>query len=305
MKIIRPNIIVDSTLVSSSLDEDDTYIEWAATTPYTIGDRAYRLTTHKVYEAVAGGIDATYPEDALGGDTPKWIEVRSTNKWAMFNNSINDVSASDENISVTLAISGAGGLFLSEIAGESISITQVDNVSSEVLFEYSASLDRSVVDSFYAWFTEPVDQSGQVVITDLPAFFTDTSLSIEITPGVDGVASLGVCKFGSVYTVGITQYGATYGIEDYSTNVADAFGYVQVVERGYVAKTTQRVIMDAADFNKTSKLLASLRATPTVYIATEYPGYEPLVVFGYPTNFSIDVTHHKIHYCTLELKGMI
>ena len=54
------------------------YAAWNAATNYSIGARVTRSGTGRFYEALVGGVDATNPEDALGGDTPKWADKGPT-----------------------------------------------------------------------------------------------------------------------------------------------------------------------------------------------------------------------------------
>ena len=73
MKIIAPFELTGAVLTSSTVPEND-YAEWAAGTAYTAGQKVIRLTTHKIYEALA----------STTGDTPetsptKWLDLGATN----------------------------------------------------------------------------------------------------------------------------------------------------------------------------------------------------------------------------------
>ncbi|NTW98341.1 MAG: hypothetical protein HGB35_00075 [Geobacteraceae bacterium] len=51
------------------------YAAWAAETAYTAGDRVSRSGTGRIYQNLISGTDATNPEDALSGETPKWSDI--------------------------------------------------------------------------------------------------------------------------------------------------------------------------------------------------------------------------------------
>lgn len=304
MKMIKPLAMADASLVSSTLPEDD-YPGWNAATSYTIGTRCIRATTHTVYEAITGGVNATPPEEALGGDTPQWIAVKSTNRWAMFNDSINDASTSTENIVVELALNGAEGLAVMGAVGESITVSVADNVSSTVIFTTEIELDRSIVTDFYDWFFVPAEQAGQMVVVDLPGWYTDTTATVTIAATATR-ASCGVLKFGEVKDIGAAEYGAKLSMVDYSITEADSFGYLQIVERGYIYTLSVKLIVPKAAFRAVSAVLSDARATPTVYIpVTDDNDLDPLVTYGISNDFSIDIAYPDTYYCTLEVRGMM
>ena len=117
--------------------------------------------------------------------------------------------------------------------------------------------------------------------------------------------SCGVCKFGEVIGIGSSEYGATSGITDYSRKEADDFGRYSIVKRAYSKKMTLRVLTEKSDYPRISRALANLRATPAVWVATDSSDYEPLTVYGFYKDFSVDVAYPTLHYCSLEIEGLI
>ena len=304
MNMIKPYAMGGTSLVSSNLAEDD-YPAWNAADSYTIGSRCIRTTTHTIYEAITGGVNSTPPEDALGGDAPQWIAVKSTNRWAMFNDSINDYSTSTEDIVVELALDGAEGLAVMGVVGESISIVVRDNISNSVIYSSSTDLDRSVVTDFYDWFFVPVDQTGQRVVTDLPGWYTDTTATVTISASAGGAAGCGVLKFGEVKDLGVAEAGAKLSMVDYSITEADSFGYLQVVERPYIYTLSVKLIMSKSMLRSVSTALSDVRSTPTIYIPSTDADLDPLVIYGIGNDLSFDIAYYTTHYCTLEIRGMI
>jgi len=56
--------------------------------------------------------------------------------------------------------------------------------------------------------------------------------------------------------------------------------------------------------NKVQRVLADLRATPCAWIGTDVAGYEPLTLYGFYRDFSIDVAYPTTSYCSLEIEGL-
>ena len=109
-QIIEPHTVTDVMLVSSTVPETD-YAAWNAATSYTVGTKVIRTTTHKVYENLIAGVDATLPENATGGATPRWLDLGATNSWAMFDDKVGTATTSASTLTVVLdpgSISGIG-----------------------------------------------------------------------------------------------------------------------------------------------------------------------------------------------------
>lgn len=298
MQVISPVVVTDAVLTSSTVPETD-YAVWAAGTAYTLGQKCIRTQTHRVYERLIAGTSATTPEL----DTVNWLDISPTARWAMFDNCVGTKTSASGSLSVTLNPGGVSGLALMELEGAAVSVSVKDAPGGTVVYTYAETLDGTIVESFFDWFFTPFAQKTDLVLTNLPSQFMTCELTITITG--TGPVACGVCKFGSVIGIGGAQYGARTGIIDYSPKITDEFGVTSFVQRAYSKKANITVITDKSEYNRISRALASLRAIPAVYIGTNAPGYEPLLIYGKYNEFSIDVSYVNIHYCTLEIEGLI
>ena len=301
MKVIKPTTITDSILSSSSVPEND-YAEWNAATNYTIGTKVIRSTTHRIYESLTGGIDATLPENATTGPTPKWLDLGPTNRWRMFDQAVGTKTTATGSLSVSLDFtSGVSGIALLELQGNTLTVEMVSN--SSVVYSKTISLDGTIITSFYEWFFTDYQQLQDVVLLDLPQHFYTPTINITITG--PGTVACGVCVVGQVIDIGYTEYGASVSIDDYSKKERDEFGNYIVVERAFSKKTNQRIVTNKSEFARIFQTLSSLRAIPCVYVATEADGYSPLFVYGFFRTFEIEVAYPTMNYCSLEIEGMI
>jgi hypothetical protein len=178
-----------------------------------------------------------------------------------------------------------------------------DAPGGTVIYDKTLLLDGTMITSFYDWFYAEYEQLTDLVLTDLPIHFVSNELTVSVS-GSSTVAC-GVCHFGGVVEIGDTQYGASVGIVDYSKKTVDAFGNYSITKRAFSKRSDIQVQTLAADFNRIYRALAALRSTPCIYIGTPELGYEPLIVYGFYKDFSIDVAYPSMHLCNLSIEGLI
>lgn len=298
-KVIKPITITDAILTSSTVAEND-YAAWNAATAYSVGDKVVRTSTHRIYERKVAGTSATAPES----DSTNWLDIGPTNRWAMFDNVVGTVTTGASPVTVVLEPGSVSGLAMLELVGREATVTMKDVAGGTTVYSQTVDLDGSIIDSVFDWFFAEFEQRNDFAITDLPAQFANCELTISVTT-TSGNASVGVLKVGSVVEIGRTQAGARVGIIDYSRKETDAFGNTVVTERAYSKRATFDVVTDKASFNRIFRRLAALRATPAIYIGTESEGYDPMIVYGFYRDFSIDVAYPSHHICSLEVEGII
>jgi len=302
-KVIRPLVVTDTMLTSASVPETD-YAEWAVGTTYALGGRCIRASTHRIYESlIAGNIGVDPATDTSA--TPKWLDIGPTNRWAMFDDVIGTATTATSSLSVTLSPISVGAVSLLELQGRTLAVTLKDHAGGSVVYSRTITLDGSFIESFYDWFFADYVQLTDVVLTDLPPHFQVAELTITLTASGANPVACGVCKFGDLIEIGATRYGAGVEINDYSRKETDDFGRTTIVKRAFSKRVTLPIVTNKGDFNRIYRQLAALRATPCVYIATEAPGYEPLIVYGFFKGFGISVEYQQVHQCDLNIEGLI
>lgn len=298
MSIIKPNVLTDAGLTSSTAPETD-FAAWNAATAYAVGDKVIRASTHRIYERLVAGTTATAPES----DTTNWLDIAPTNRWAMFDSAVGTVTTIANDLTVVMRPGAVGGLALLELVGRQVQITMKDAPAGTVIYSKTVVLDGTMITSFYEWFYTDFAQLTDLVLTDLPVHFVSNELTVSITGSSD--VACGVCHFGEVLEIGDTEAGASVGIVDYSTKTVDAFGNYSITQRAFSKRSDLKLVTQAGQFNRIFRALASVRSTPCVYVGTEAPGFEPLIVYGFYKDFSIDVAYQSIHLCNLSIEGLI
>ncbi|MFZ2172403.1 MAG: hypothetical protein WAW61_22545 [Methylococcaceae bacterium] len=278
------------------------YTEWSAATAYVVGNKVIKAATHRIYECLVNNTNFD-PETNLTGVAPKWMDYAPTNRWAMFDDVVGTKTANAGSIVVTLLPGAINGLALLGCIGADVTIILKDTVAGVVVYSKTVSLDDSPILSLYDWFFQPYLQKEDVVLTDIPYQYPVGELTITVTAAT-GNASVGVCKFGGITEIGGTQYGATSGITDYSVKEADVFGNYTILKRTFAKRATFNIQTDAAAYNKIFRQLALFRATPCIWIGTEVAGYEPLTIYGFYKDFSIEISYPTTNMCSIEIEGL-
>jgi hypothetical protein len=304
MSIIKPTPLTDAMLTSSTAPETD-YAAWNAATSYTAGQRVMRAVSgvHRNFENIVAGVNATLPELATGGVAPRWLDLGATNRWAMFDTKVGTVTALASPLTVVLQPGAVGGIALLELTGKQAVVSMKTAPGGAVAYSRTVSLDGTIIDSFFDWFFTDFSQLTDLTLTDLPSQFAACELTVSIT-GTGSVAC-GVCHFGTVHAIGQTLAGATVGIISYSVKQADDFGNITVVKRANSKRNSLKLLTPKTSFNRIYRLLAALDSIPCIYIGTEAAGYEPLIVYGFYKDFSIDVAYPSHHLTNLEIEGLV
>jgi hypothetical protein len=299
MKLIKPTIVTDAMLTSSTVPETD-YPEWSAATAYVAGNTVIRSATHRIYECLINHTNAV-PEDNLTG-TAKWLDIGPTNRWAMFDDVVGTETQLSSELTVVLRPGAISGIAFMELTGKDIEITLKDAPAGSTAYHRLISLDGSIITSFYDWFFQPYEQMTDFVLTDLPFHYDSPELTITIT-SVN--VACGACKFGEVIDLGDAEYGVTAGITDYSRKERDTFGRYLIVERSFSKRADFKIVIEPSHFNRIHRALARVRATACVWIGVDGPGFEPLLIYGFYKDFSIDIAYPSFYYCNIELEGLI
>lgn len=295
MKVIKPTAVTAAVLVSSNATESAP--PWNGASAYSAGDLAMLPATERRYERLLAGTSAASPDI----DIVNWLDIGPSNPWAMFDNEVNTQTVRADSLTVVLKPGYVNSLALFGLEGQTLDVTVRDALAGAVVYAHSHNLDGTLVADWYQYFFEPSVQLADVVLTDLPPY-GDAHITVALAGA--GAVKCGILLSGTVYEIGDTQYGASIGIVDYSRKDTDAFGLTTFIRRSYSKRLSAKMMLANAQLNKVQRVLADLRATPCAWIGTDAANYEPLTLFGFYKDFSIDVEYPTQSYCSLEIEGL-
>lgn len=304
MIVVSPVTVTDAVLTSSNAPETD-YAEWLAATTYSVGDKVIRLTTHRIYENLIAGVNATLPENALTGATPRWLDIGATNRWAMFDDEINSNTTLAGTLTVVLAPGSIDTVSLIDITADSATVVLRDSPGGTILYDVTRTdLDASPIVDIFGWFIAPYQQKTILNFTDMPVSYTDCELTITLT---GTVVSCGACKFGTSINIGDAQFGVEVGITDYSRKTTNEFGRVLIVPRESAKPMNVKLEIQNGVISSVYNLLEGLKTTACVWIGqtADVRLEDMLTVYGFYEDFSVVVPYPSMSHCNLSIQGLI
>ena len=295
MKVIQPVIFQTSQLLSTTAVE--TYSNYAAGTSYNTGDKV--IYNYRVFESLVSSNTGNQPDT----NPTKWLDIVPANRYACFDNTISTQTTGTSPLVIEVQPGKiCNSLSLLNISGAtSLQVEVKDDVGGDVVYTKTINLDATSILDWYMYFFEPFDIRDTVVLTDIPPY-ANAVIKVTLTGG--GSISLGNFIYGTATEIGSTQYGVTFGIRDYSVKDTDDFGNTIFVKRAFSRRMEPQLMLDNTKLRYVSRLLNELRATPTVWVGSEDAQYEPLVIFGFYKDYSVDIQYPTASLIRLEIEGM-
>lgn len=299
MKIIRPTPVTGAMLTSSSISEND-YAAWSGATTYAAGVRVIMTSTHKIYESLQAG-NLNHDPSTEAATPVWWIEVSSTNRWRMFDDSPSLQSSAADSITVRITPgSRINSIALLNLSAASAHIVMTDPTDGVVYDDTLVLTSDSGITDWYAYFFEPIIRKTDVALTDLPPY-SSAYLDVTITD-TGSNAAVGECVIGMFRDLGSTKYGAQLGIQDYSVKQRDDFGNYTILERAFNKRAVFDFWLDRTKTSTVHSILAEHRATPAVYIGDD--DTDAAIIYGFYKDFSIEIAYKTVSLCSVEIEGL-
>lgn len=293
MQVIKPTTFTPAALVSSTAVE--TYAAYSAVTTYA-KDAIVDYGTHYYISLVNSNLN--HQPDI---SPTFWLLKGPDNTHAMFDGAVDSTTTSTSPLTVTVATGTINSAAFINLTGTTLVATARDGLAGDIFWTRTVNLDGTLIIDWYEYFFEPYDQLSDVVFTDIPPYST-CHLTMELSSASS--VSIGQFVYGNIYEIGMTQYGASTGIKDYSVKETDIYGVTSLVQRTFSKRLQSEVMLDNASLRKVSKLLTSLRAIPCVWIGSSDIQYEPLIVYGFYRDFNIAIPYPSYSLASIEIEGL-
>ena len=300
MQIIKPVTVTDSILTSSNITEDD-YAQWAVGTTYNVGDKVIVLSTHRIYESLVG---SNLGNDPTTDDGTNWLNIGATNRWKAFDQKIGDTVTNLNTIEYVLSdtASNVTSVALFGLEGISANVTITDDTEGEVYNQTVSLIDNRNIVDWYTYFFEEQVQREQALFLDIPPY-VGSDVDVTVTAATGETGELGQLVLGFLSNIGTTSYGTAISIEDFSRKETDAFGNFIVVERAFAQLADFDVQFETGNARKIQRTLASLRATPVVYIGSPDTAYGT-TIYGFYRRFDLTLEGPSLSFGAIEVEGL-
>lgn len=301
MELIRPVKMTLDMIVSTTAVNDEQ--EWASGDTYSKGERRIYHGNRgpSVYQSATDDNKGNQPDNS----PDDWVRVGPTNAWAPFDGSASTISNSEDGFEMTLQINEMfDTLAFFEVYGNEIQIrVTLDYNDDEEVFNETINLqDDTLIVDWYAYFLGDFDFLRDGVVQNIPPYGEGATIHIKVM-GV-GFTGLGELVLGTVVEIGETEHGASHGIRDYSRVKEDDFGNVNMQRGGWSKKGGMQVFVDKSRHRYASRVLTELRSIPTVFIGSNDPDYEPLIIFGFIKDWSGSIPYPTKTLINIEIQGL-
>jgi hypothetical protein len=293
MKVINPLTITSGMVTSTTATNVDA--DYVPATAYALNNRC--TYNNVIYQCIQGPATGQQPNIS----PLYWVAQGPSNKWAMFDDQISTLTTASLSLTTVLEPGICNAIAFQGLLGTTLELTLQDGSGGSTIYSKTVSLDGSIISDWYQYFYEAAVQLAEVALTDIPPC-TNAYMTTVITGG--GTVAVGVVTVGTQYVLGDTQAGANVSIIDYSVKQTDAFGVTSFVRRAYSKRMSASLVLSNAQINKVQRVLAELRAKPAVWIGSEAPNFQPLIIFGFYRDFTIDIAYAHTSYCSLEIEGL-
>jgi hypothetical protein len=274
---------------------------WSHLHSYSVGDLVQRDTTHHYYEAVATGIDATPPENAVAGNSARWIDRGVINEWAMFDDESSSQTVATDTLTVVMQFSGfVNHLSLIRLVGRSARIT----VESRgiVVFDNTYSLDGTIITGWWSWLFEESVQKETLAV-NLPPYVDPI-----ITVSISGMTTVkcGVCQAGATKYIGRAQKRSGWGYRDFSTVVENpTYGTItSYVKRGNKDVLNVVLLIEAPYVAAFRQVMRSLINSFCVWIPSDDDKLQFLTTYGYVSQLDVVMETAQYSTYTLTIRGL-
>lgn len=235
-------------------------------------------------------------------DEDYWVFKSITNARAMFDSSNSTQTQNPDVITVVLQPNAiTRGVYMA-VEGASVDITATDPVDGTVYPTKSQSLLISNSgSSFYKWMFNRILRRKAILALDLPPY---RSMQITINvrnPG--GVAKCGMCCVGPLLDIGLSQYGISREIKDYSTTTFDVDGTDNTVVRGYRKIMGLDVLVRNEFIDSVIDTLEQYRQRAVVWIGTTR--FKHTAIFGTYSSFKNVIPDNVFSRCTVNIDGKV
>ena len=275
--IVIPPLTLTATMLTSTIAEPSAgETLWNPATSYITPTRVYRAETHKIYESssVASTVDSVVPELSIYTTVPKWVEVSSTNKYAMFDTLRNVKSYATSSIVVVLNPTQRI---------DALALLGLENVSNILITTSYGGVSATIVNKNNSYVVDGITAYYPSCITlDIPPYY---NVTITITLTGTGTIKCGNCVVGIYENIGIIQKGIAADAINLSTVERDLYGNATLIQRRNIPKISATLIADKSIINKVGRLREYLNAKPAVWSgldqSTTDSYYEALLILGF------------------------
>ena len=259
---------------------DESYATYDESATYNMGDYVIEPNTKRIYRSAKD--NNTDPLD----NELSWVDYGATNSFKMFDEIANTQSKFTSSATVEIDAPLFDTLSFLNLKGvATIRVTQRDLDANEVVFDATYSMVDYGVQSLYEYWYKKTDLKTDLFIGDLK--FVKNG-KISITFGSEGDGYVGAVVSGMKQDLGITLYGTSVKVKDYSQYKEDEYGNMSFVKRPFAKTINAKAIIDNTMADYIFNNVVELRGEINLFVGDDRDkGFRSLTTLGYIKDFEI------------------
>lgn len=262
---------------------------------YREGDEVISLSNHRRYRATTNTLDT--PEAGSLKTPPTWTDIAPTNKYSAFSTYIHNRTESQTDIFFEFQ----------GVNSDSIALFGMVNAEMLELKGYNSSGDEIYTNDLVLLDTDSIDVFGEVRLLDsivITGISSDVvRLSVKLVKGDEqSTVAVGRIVVGKALEIGVSQYGASLSIEDFSRRERDEFGNFTISQRSTAKNINFDVKIDKQKVNAVFRLLSELTTIPCVWLGDDEDA--ALQVYGFYSDYTHNIDYPSITSATISVEGL-
>lgn len=255
---------------------------------------------NNIYEAIIDNNDQ--PDEGALLEVPTWLDSGKVNPLRMFDGKLDSITTSSSDLSIVISPQTVvSGIAFFNVDASSIQITMTDPVDGLVFDSGLISMiDNSGINNWFEFYNAPYIERSNLVSLSLPAYI-DASIEVTIS-SVSGSVSIGEIVVGRVLNIGISQFGTSVGILDFSEKEQDQFGNFNIIERKFSKRADYDVKIPTNTVSGVQRTLSKFRATPVVWVGDV--DREETIIYGYYKSFDIVLSNPALSDTSILVEGL-
>lgn len=299
MKVIMPVKVNPDDIVDASVI--DLEPAWDASHPYSKGERVVfdGRDGPSIYQSVGEGNEGNQPD--ISPDD--WGRYGSTRRWAPFDDSVSTAALSEDGYTCSFRVSSRfEAIALFGLRGSRVQV-RIFNKSDELIFEREEDLrGNRLTTGWKSYFFGEFSPRRDVVLRNIPPFGRGLLVEVEVF-GV-GLTGLSEISVGMVLDFGCVEFGVTHGTRTWHRVQASPFGDELLQRVASAKRNNPQIRIPKRKHRAITGWLTDLESKVAVYIGSDDPDYEALIVHGYLEKWEILIDYPTYSLVSLNINGL-
>jgi hypothetical protein len=230
-----------------------------------------------------------------------WLDVGATNRWKMFDAAVGSQSSLASPLTVVIDPGQVvQGLALLDVEAASVRVTMTDGAGGPTVYDRTWNMiDGTSIADWFDYFFAPIEPKDTLIVSDLPLY---PAGRLTVTATGSGTVKIGTLALGTLVAVGEVHASPSVGVIDYSRKETDIYGVTTVIERSYARRMDLDVTVDNGRVDYLARMLATVRATPVVWIGDDRATC--LVVYGFVRDWGLHLVYADTSEGHLTIEGL-